>query len=79
MLFGYSSEIVLSSMQTVKKVIVFPVPSRDVTNETLPGRELLHYSRPGRVWFVTSRLGTGTRYPFLQCMSLLHEDGDDVV
>jgi hypothetical protein len=25
---------------TVKKVIVFPVPSRDVTNQTLPGQEL---------------------------------------
>jgi hypothetical protein len=24
---------------TVKKVIVFPVPGRDVTNQTLPGRE----------------------------------------
>jgi hypothetical protein len=34
---------------TVKKVIVFPVPSRDVTNQTLPGWELLNYSRPGRV------------------------------
>jgi hypothetical protein len=45
---------------TVKKVIVFPVPSRDVTNQTLPGREFLNYSRRGRVWFVTSpRLGTG--------------------
>jgi hypothetical protein len=33
-----------------KKVIDFPVPSRDVTNPTL--------SRPGRVWLVTSRLGT---------------------
>ncbi len=41
------------------KVIVFPVSSRDVTNQTLPGRELLNYSRPGRVWLVTSRLGTG--------------------
>jgi hypothetical protein len=31
-------------MYTVKKVIVFPVPSRDVNIETLPGRELLNYS-----------------------------------
>jgi hypothetical protein len=33
-----------------KKVSGFPVPSRDVTDQTLPGRELLNYSRPGRVW-----------------------------
>ena len=43
---------------TVKKVIGFPVPSRDVTNQTHPGRELLNYFRRGRVWLVTSRLGT---------------------
>jgi hypothetical protein len=30
-----------------------------VANQTLPGRELLNLSRPGRVWLVTSRLGTG--------------------
>jgi hypothetical protein len=41
---------------TVKKVTDFPVPSRDVTNQTLPGWE--YYSHPGRVWLVTSRLGT---------------------
>jgi hypothetical protein len=44
---------------TVKKVSGFPVPSRDVIDQTLPGQELLNYSYPGRVWFVTSRLGTG--------------------
>ncbi len=33
-----------------KKVSGFPVPSRDVTYQTLPGRELLSYSRPRRVW-----------------------------
>jgi hypothetical protein len=42
-----------------KKVCNFPVPSRDVTDETLPGREKLNYSRLGRVSSVTSRLGTG--------------------
>jgi hypothetical protein len=63
-MFGYSSEIMLTSMHSVKKVIVFPVPSRDVTNENLPGRKLLNYSRPGRIWFVTSRLESGKRYPF---------------
>jgi hypothetical protein len=34
------------------------------TNQTLPGRELLNYSRPGRVWLVTSRLGTGKTITF---------------
>ncbi len=51
---------------TVKKVIVFPVPSWDVTNQTLPGRKLFNYSRPGRVrvWLVTSRLGQEIQQPF---------------
>jgi hypothetical protein len=44
---------------TVKKVNDFPVPSRDVTNQILLGWEKLNFSRPGRVWLVTSRLGTG--------------------
>ncbi len=30
-----------------KKVDDFPVPSRDVTNQTVSGREKLNYSRPG--------------------------------
>ncbi len=30
------------SAYTVKKVIVFPVPSRDVTHQTLPGQELIN-------------------------------------
>jgi hypothetical protein len=34
---------------TVKKGSHFPVPSRDVTDQTLSGREKLNYSRPGRV------------------------------
>jgi hypothetical protein len=29
----------LGKMNTVKKVIDFPVPSRDLTYQTLPGRE----------------------------------------
>jgi hypothetical protein len=44
-----------------KEISNFPVPSRDVPNETLPGRE------SGGVWFVTSRLGTGKSLSFLQC------------
>jgi hypothetical protein len=47
----------LKVAHTVKKIIVFPVPSWDVTNQTLPGRELLNYSRPGVVWLVTSGWG----------------------
>ncbi len=44
---------------TVKKFSNFPVPSRDVTNQTLPEGELFNFSRPGRIWLVTSRMGTG--------------------
>ncbi len=47
-----------SKRYTVKKVIDFAVPSRNVTNQTLPGRELLNYSLLRRVWLVKSRLGT---------------------
>jgi len=55
---------VVAVKHTIKKVIVFPVTSWDVTNQTLPGQELLNYSRPGRVWLVTSRLGTGKTTTF---------------
>jgi hypothetical protein len=46
------------SSYTLKKVIDFPVPSRNVTNQTLPDWELKTYSRPRRVWYVTSQMGT---------------------
>jgi hypothetical protein len=49
---------------TVKKVCGFPVPSRDVTNQTLPGWEYFNYTRPERVRLVTSRLGTGKSINF---------------
>jgi hypothetical protein len=48
-----------------KTVSDFPGPSRDVTNQTIPGREQLYYSPPGRVviW-----LGTGKSLTFfLKC------------
>jgi hypothetical protein len=51
----------------VKKIIVFPVPSQVVNNQTLPGQDLIliiNYFRPGRVWLVTSRLGTGKTITF---------------
>ncbi len=54
---------------TVKKVIVFPVPSRDVTNQTLSGREKFKNSRPGTVWLVTSRLGPGKTIIFIYSVS----------
>jgi hypothetical protein len=47
-----------------KNLAVFSVPSQDITLQTLPGRELLNYSRPGRAWLmdiVTSRLGREKR------------------
>jgi hypothetical protein len=49
---------------TVKKVSDIPVPSQDVTYQTLPGREYSFYYRPGRVWLVTSLLGTGMSLTF---------------
>ncbi len=39
-LFNYSNSSVIS-IYTVKKVSDFPVPSRNVTNQGLPGRENL--------------------------------------
>jgi hypothetical protein len=54
----------------VKKVVVFPVPSRDVTNQTLPGREFPVPSRdvtnqtlPGREFPVPSRDVTNQTLP----------------
>ncbi len=38
-----SSPDLFRSSYTVKKISRFPVPSRDVTNQTLPGREDLTY------------------------------------
>jgi hypothetical protein len=56
---GSRNRVRVQLSYTVKKVNDFPVPSRDVTNQTLPGRECLNYSRPVRVWLVTPRLGPG--------------------
>ncbi len=47
-----------------KNVTDFSIPNRDVTNQTLPGLEFFNYSRPWRVWLVTSRLGTGKTITF---------------
>ncbi len=43
----------------------FPVPSRDVTNQTLPGQEWLNYIPLGKIWFVTFRLGMGKSLTFV--------------
>ncbi len=49
-------------MYTVKKVIVFPVTSRDVTNQTLPSRILLNYS-PARESLISDiSAGDGKNY-----------------
>jgi hypothetical protein len=47
-------EMLSCDIKMVKKVSDLPVPSRDVTNQTLPGRVQLNYSWPGIVWLVTS-------------------------
>jgi hypothetical protein len=52
---------------TVKKGYPFPVPSRDVTNQTFTGRELFKYFRPGRVWLESFAGERKTANLFLQC------------
>jgi hypothetical protein len=57
---------------TVKKVFVFPAPSRNVTNQTLPDWELLNYSWPERLWLLTSWLETGNTITFFTVYRLLY-------
>ncbi len=54
-----------------KRLAVFPVHSRDVTNQTLPGREYLNYS-PARESLVSDiPAGDGkTANLFLQCIDI---------
>ncbi len=54
----------------VRFVCDFPGPSRDVTNQTLPGMETFNYSQPGSVWLVTFRLGTWKSQTFLTVRGL---------
>ncbi len=61
---------------TVKKVIVFPVPSRDVTDQTLPGGEYFNPSQPGRLWLVTSQLGTGKTINFFYSVAFVECGGE---
>jgi hypothetical protein len=44
---------------TVKKGLPFSRPQPGCHRPNSPWQEYLNYSRPGRVWSVTSRLGTG--------------------
>ncbi len=45
-----SAQLSIKAIHCKKKVNDLPVPSRDVTNQTLSGQEKLNYSPPGRVW-----------------------------
>ncbi len=63
------SRVVRASSDTVeserlhckKELAIFPSPAgMSLTKLSLGGKKL-NYSRPGRVWSVTSRLGTGKR------------------
>ncbi len=50
-----------------KKKVFVPLPSRDVTNQTLPGREYFIFSRPqGEIDQWHPGLGREKGYPFLQ-------------
>ncbi len=66
----------LKRIYTVKKDYRFSVPSRDVTNQTPPGRELLNCSQPGRVWLVKSRLGAGNTITFFTVYSTVYLTGN---
>ncbi len=51
----------LSPIHCKKELAIFPSPAgMSLTKLSLGGKKL-NYSRPGRVWSVTSRLGTGKR------------------
>ncbi len=57
------------SLLTVKKIIAFPVPSLDVTYQTLSGREKLYNSLPGESLVSDNPAGDGkTANFFLQCI-----------
>ncbi len=53
-----------------KNLSYFPSPAGMSLTKTLPGRELLNYSLPGRDWLVTSRLGTGKTITFFTVYSI---------
>jgi hypothetical protein len=59
------TKAIVFDIHCLKKVSYFPVPSWDVTYQTLSGVEYFNYFRLGRVWLVTS---TGKSLTFLQCI-----------
>jgi hypothetical protein len=61
--------IYLFLFHTVKKIGVFPSPAGMSLNKLPWWGIIKNYSRPERVWLVTSQLGTGKSLIFfLQCM-----------
>ncbi len=53
-----------------KELAIFPSPAgMSLTKLSLAGKKL-NYSRPGRVWSVTSRLGTGKRLTLFYSVGL---------
>ena len=64
------NKLLLGFLYTVKKrFAVFPTGMS--LTKLPPGQELLHYSRPGRVWLVTSRLGTGKSLTFFYSVDVI--------
>ncbi len=52
-----------------KKVIDYPVPSREATKQIPLDGNKFNYPHPGRVWLVTSRLGMGKLITFFYSVS----------
>ncbi len=60
-----------------KELAIFPSPAgMSLTKLSLGGKKL-NYSRPGRVWSVTSRLGTGKRPTLFYSVVLYLQDNLD--
>ncbi len=67
--------ITIEYTYTVKKVSHFPVPSRDITDQTLSGREKLNYSLSRKSLISDIPAGDGkTAKPFLQCIQLIKRE-----
>ena len=54
-----------------KELAIFPSPAGMSLTKLSLGRKKLNYSRPGRVWSVTSRLGTGKRLTLFYSVSYI--------
>ncbi len=64
---NYSVHTLDSRVVHCKKVNDFPVPSRDVTNQTLPGIIILFPARESLVSYIPAGDGEMTITFFLQC------------